>query len=758
MNSQYLMDRLSEEQFLSEDLLKDFENYTSSFRDEIVTKNIRENELIPLLSEFKKYRSYDNKVKGRVQSYLEKLIHKTVELKCNSVSDHKRKRVFQLLNSVLEIKKIEFISGDFSYQELESLSNLLSSHSVSPYELIDMITKNSESEEDIQLTLESIDTELLNSLSTLSNKLSLYSTVSNSDNSTQFNSTVSTESQCDTGYSEDIEHYTKRGGGVSSFAPLLVYKITYYRGLAINVERLIGILNKVIQFREGSILVFNSPKRKEIVSKMTRLLIHLSKSIGYEDNWIPIPRLFLEKNGLESLTQLNSIDRSTGETNSSLYVLKHLGLINIRKYSHQDGKCRELQLTDLGKIVLGVLSVQIERPRAKQLDLLPGDLTESSMDFAYYKDKFIPNITLIQQAISSLNTVKINIPQYLKKMRESNPILQMTEEDYIDFIMTNLEDIENDILPIDVKSISNFHNDIQRLTSGNNIKIDKKGNWSFKNIFTLSSTGRVFAKNGTQGATRQTKHVLYDGYINYDIPNSQMNLLIQMIEDVHEKYSREFTESDMEAFNGLSYLKQYVSGKIDKKALSKSLNISVDDWKKSLYTLVFGGVISKSKQSSIGEIVRRNNWNPKFSSTELFKELDKFKKPIDLWLKYCQRYCRDQVLTTEQKLDLYSSMSFISPETEINHEDYCFNGIVYLNCNSDFFQDVRKVSAFMLQGIESAFIFYIMIAPGARGLLNPVSYEFDGIVVEFDIDDDYVEYAKMKSGFRNAILIKKPVL
>ena len=144
MNSQYLMDRLSEEQFLSEDLLKDFESYTSSFENEIVTKNIRENELIPLLSEFKKYSSYDNTVKGRVQSYLEKLIHRTVQLKCNSVSDYKIRRVFQLLNSVLEIKKIKFISGDFSYEELESLSNLLESHSVSPYELIDRITRSEE--------------------------------------------------------------------------------------------------------------------------------------------------------------------------------------------------------------------------------------------------------------------------------------------------------------------------------------------------------------------------------------------------------------------------------------------------------------------------------------------------------------------------------------------------------------------------------------------------------------------------------------
>lgn len=110
MNTFYLLDILTEKQYLNKDLLNEIERYTSSFNGIPVSKFIRENEVDPLINLIKGTRSYDDFHKGRVLSYLYKLKSRTVTL-IKEQSKTKRLSLFNLLKAVLEKKHVGIVSN-----------------------------------------------------------------------------------------------------------------------------------------------------------------------------------------------------------------------------------------------------------------------------------------------------------------------------------------------------------------------------------------------------------------------------------------------------------------------------------------------------------------------------------------------------------------------------------------------------------------------------------------------------------------------
>ena len=735
----YLLDLVEEEKYLSEAILLQIEEYTKSFKNIPVSDSIRKNEIIPLLDLLKKYRSYDDFHKGRVWAYLESVKNKK-PIELFTVSDHrKRQRVYQLLSSVLEKKNIGVISGSISYEELKEIGELFISTSISPSELIakfDEIDYNMEI--DIHPVFNSYPTKLIDKLITLSDKVFLYSSI--------LDSTVSHCFIPDIKDIKEYQGYTQKGGGVGYL------NATFDENMS-KIERIREILNKIEVFLQSEKVILGARLFNE---KTTSFLIHLSKS-NSDNEWIPISKNFLVHNKLDSLASAQIVNKKNQESNSSIYVLKELGLIKIRGYDVNSGKSREVKLTNLGLAITGILSMEIKRPKMRELEFSPGDINEDIQDWKFYSDRFVPNVGLLKKVIDSFSPAKIHLPSYISAMKSLNPILDLSTEDYKIFVLDNLEQIENDVIPIDIKSIANFHRDVDLLTTGHNLKQNSKTReWEIRSTFVLSNTGRLFARNGVQGIAKISKSVVHKGKFNYDIPNSQIRVLIQELEKVKVRFWGDFNDTEKQyCEEGLKHLIEYRDGDLKKEDIARSLRISVDDWKKCLYTLVFGGPLSASPETSIGSIVNKYRYVSGFKSSKLFKELDKFKRPINIWLNYCQRFYMEYELTAEQEVDFKQSLIAMDADTsKYDTNDYCYNGILFLSKYSDIFADPKRLSSYVLQGIESSFIFHLGIILIDEGI-DVVSYEFDGIVTSKPIPEKYINYAREKSGFTTGQVLVK---
>ena len=753
-NRHYLLDLVEEERYLSESILLQIEEYTKSFKNIPVSDSIREKEIIPLLGLLKECRSYDDFHKGRVWAYLESVKNKK-PIDLFTVSESKRGSVYQLLSLVLEKKNIGIISGSFSYGELKEIEELFISNSISPSELTNLLEDvDYDMEVDIHSIFTSYPSKLIDRLITLSDKIFSYSSIFDSTDTqstqlTQLNSTDSIDSHSVNGITDItkyIQGYTQKGGGV--------YRVnaTFDENMS-KIEKIREVLSKIEIFLQSEKVIIGT---RFFTEKTTSLLIHLSKS-NSEDGWVPISKNFLIHNKLDSLTSAQIVNRKNQESNSSLHVLKELGLIKIRGYDVNSGKSREVKLTNLGLAIAGILSMGIKRPKMRELEFSPGDINEDIQDWKFYSDRFIPNTGLLRKVIASFSSAKIHLPSYIFEMKSINPILDLSCEDYKIFVLENLEQIENRVIPIDIKSIANFHRDIDLLTTGHNLKQNSKTReWEIRSTFTLGSTGRLFARNGVQGITKISKFVVHKGRFNYDIPNSQIRVLVQELEKVKIRFWDEFNETEKQyCEEGLKHLIEYRDGDLKKKDIARNLCISVDDWKKCLYTLVFGGPLSASPETSIGSIVNKYRYVPGFKSSKLFKELDKFKRPINIWLKYCQRFYMEYELTAEQEVDFkYSLIEMGADPSKYDPNDYCYNGIIFLNKYSDIFADSKRLSSFILQGIESSFIFRLSIALVDVGI-EVISYEFDGIVTSKPIPEKYLNYAREKSGFTTGQVLVK---
>lgn len=751
MNTFYLLDILTEKQYLNKDLLNEIERYTSSFNGIPVSKFIRENEVDPLINLIKRTRSYDDFHKGRVLSYLYKLKSRTVTL-IKEQSKTKRLSLFNLLKAVLEKKHVGIVSNYLKNEDLAGLDKLFNKFDISPEELQSELC-NSDSEEQVNSIIDSLNSELTNELKLLSEKIFIYeSSDSQYSELTQFNSTLdSTDSHSvnsDSRYILDMDIYriyTNKQPPVRNISP-------NFNEFTEKMGKLLKLLSHLITYRSSDKIVFSS---SFFLSKLTQLLIHISKSKN-EDDWIPISKVFLDLNGLSTLSECSSVTKTSSSINSSLYVLRDIGLVDIRKYDSEKGLSRRVKLTNLGLAITGILSVDIKRTRMKVAEVIPGLITEEIQDWKYYNGEFTPNTVFLTRVLGTISDMKYNVPSYIKKMKALNPILDKTNEEYSDFVLDNLEQIEEGVLPIDIKSVSNFHRDVDLLTTGHYIKKDKNGNYQQRQSFTVSSTGRMFSSYGYQGATKVSKSVIHEGKFNYDIPNSQIGVLVQELEKVKTRFWDEFDETEkQDCEEGLKHLIEYRDGDLKKEDIARSLRISVDDWKKCLYTLVFGGPLSSHPETSIGSIISKYVFTPGFKQNKLYKELDKFKRPINIWLKYCQKYYMEYELSPEQEVELRSSVNAIGGDSDsIRFEDYCYNGIVFLNKYSSIFADSKKLSSFILQGIESSFIFHLSIAL-ADVNIEVISYEFDGIVTSKPIPEKYINYAREKSGFTTGQVLVK---
>jgi hypothetical protein len=284
----------------------------------------------------------------------------------------------------------------------------------------------------------------------------------------------------------------------------------------------------------------------------------------------------------------------------------------------------------------------------------------------------------------------------------------------------------------------------------------QKGIVTFGTSYRLSYTGRLNERYGFQGLTRINKSLVHGDRFNYDISSSQLRVLLIYLDKIYECFKDTLSESELYSYNSLRIIEEYINNSDAKKYYAKQAGVSVDDWKKCLYALVFGGKISEY-HSAIGEIIQHNEiFNSNFRKEILLVNLQRFKLPIQLLYSKIVEYSKTTKLSVVEKSSLKRSINLIEYNNETELDNFIYNGVNFIDKDSELANNSTSLVAYYLQGTESAFIYHLIDLVADSNII--FSYEFDGLVVNMEIPEEIIQLARERSGFLTAVVVHKPFL
>jgi hypothetical protein len=276
------------------------------------------------------------------------------------------------------------------------------------------------------------------------------------------------------------------------------------------------------------------------------------------------------------------------------------------------------------------------------------------------------------------------------------------------------------------------------------LTIDKDtGIGTYVPAYQPSKTGRMFEiGGGCQALSRAFKQAAYDlpGLHNYDIRSSQVTALLE----IGGKYGLDTHSTET--------LREYVDNKQAKFQYAAQAGMDVDLWKQCLLSLFFGASTEKVIQVSSEDAITGSiyaemvDWCQKNDTAAdpdtLFAHFLTVAQPFidvrDSWLRIIQR----QILPEEtyrrrgkQYLENAVGKTMTIPKKVTQ-------------------QVLREVSAFLLQGLEAAFIYTLITLSDTYGY-EVRSCEHDGLITWGTIPQEAVEMSMVKSGFSTAILEDK---
>lgn len=250
-------------------------------------------------------------------------------------------------------------------------------------------------------------------------------------------------------------------------------------------------------------------------------------------------------------------------------------------------------------------------------------------------------------------------------------------------------------------------------------------------------TGRFFeTKNlGTTGLDRRTKAANYElmskitGKVinNYDIRGSQLACILSY----GKKHGFDYNDIDL-----------YVKDKSYRQTLADRIGIPVGLLKKLILILIFGGhdTIPIHESNSFKDTFFEYGYS---DINEILKLHQSFKRVV--------RGIRDNIYRWYEDC-----------ETILNHHNHSrgndryYNGVTIVK--KARLKKRKHISAFLLQGMEASFILEL-INQSDRKLMDYyfISYEYDGLITFGEIPEKAIEYAKIVSGFSEAILELKAI-
>ncbi len=270
----------------------------------------------------------------------------------------------------------------------------------------------------------------------------------------------------------------------------------------------------------------------------------------------------------------------------------------------------------------------------------------------------------------------------------------------------------------------------------------KDGAFYLKNSFKLSRTGRLFITNSSHrsGVTMKSedKENFYsvllgkDGFHNYDIQASQLNILPQVASMVGITAE--------ECNQPIQDVKDVLEDAINEVGVDKGTI------KHCLYSIIFASSSKFTKQSSSYNYIKQyfidNGASKEVAETKAEEALAVLGMKFSRFLSL--------VSNIKTKLDL---------KLQVEDPTHIDNGVTKVSY-PEFQQALKgknrkgKTLAFYLQGLESKFI-YTLIELCHKSGINILSYEFDGVISAQSITPEMFTKASEISGVKDLNVLEK---
>jgi hypothetical protein len=254
-----------------------------------------------------------------------------------------------------------------------------------------------------------------------------------------------------------------------------------------------------------------------------------------------------------------------------------------------------------------------------------------------------------------------------------------------------------------------------------------QGDNSYISAYQTCRTGRIFQrKGGLQGAKREIKEIAYSNLHdvhNYDLKSSQPSILEEEMEKAGSKHE---------------YISNYLGTKEAKEVFAEKIGVSPDCWKQVLYLVTFGGLLNYHPSCDFYDVINEN-----IKKTDRDTVISRFKKELrPLQEEYCAYWNH-----------LYDTHFTRNTSGKVI-KNACGKPFIYDQSWKDL-KIKRKLTAHILQGIESSFIHNLTIL-SSKYNFQVLSNEHDGLITKGEIPDVAIEEAKKITGFYNAKLVIKP--
>lgn len=258
---------------------------------------------------------------------------------------------------------------------------------------------------------------------------------------------------------------------------------------------------------------------------------------------------------------------------------------------------------------------------------------------------------------------------------------------------------------------------------------------------------------GFQSASRAMKYVSIRNIpelYNYDIKSSQAFILLQEM----KKYGIK-----------CSWLREYLDTEEAKNIYAKKIGVPVDIWKQCFYALIMGADAPNKKGDIYKTITNHlNNDETKVDSThqQFLSVTADLREATNKW--------RETLFSNpiKQHISIYRGSMRWKNACKMTFGDYytldkedpehsLVDGDTDKKSNKDLRKCKRKLAAFILQGQEALFIHWLTVLC-SKSKIPVYRNEHDGIITGKEIPPKIIEEARIKSKFKEANLVIKPII
>lgn len=269
-----------------------------------------------------------------------------------------------------------------------------------------------------------------------------------------------------------------------------------------------------------------------------------------------------------------------------------------------------------------------------------------------------------------------------------------------------------------------------------------KGVSVFSPAYDVQMTGRVGCRRGMlQSCSSAMKDASFTGIPelrNYDLSASQPNILLQRFEEAHE-----------DGADGIetAWLQTYLGNDRAKYDYADKVRVCTRTWKRCLMALIYGASLPNDPRQSSGKIIKNLEKDPDVEDEEQLVEtyarlcdvLGSLKSSIDAWHEY--------LVGPYLARHGYNSRGGRLIKNEV--------GVTFRPASIECtYERKKKLAAFLLQGLESAFVHKIVLLAESYDY-EVIQNEHDGVITLGTIPQAAIDEAAETVGLRYYQFIRK---